>query len=205
MAKDIIKDIYEKEPFGNDSLFLVNFHIYHFISLVKTLGDNLAWILNYFYEMNLGKFYVDLTKKRFRDLLESKNKDIYDEIYKHEQFSDFENLKEYRHIIQHRHAIHVVNLMVGIDGPRSIMIPLHPELGVTESLRSDKREIVKQYANISSKESIAKYGLKRLVIWIDRPENMPYIDPISFCQMYIDFLSDILNKTFEKLISEMED
>lgn len=52
-------------------------------------------------------------------------------------------------------------------------------------------------------KSIAKYGLKELVIWVDEAEKMPYIDPISFCQRYINFLSEIFDKTFEKLLNEI--
>lgn len=207
-SRDRIKDIYEKYPSGNDSVFLINFHFYHFVSLVKTLGDNLTWILKFYYEMPVGDtnfMKVDLVKKGFRDWLEGKNKLLHDSIYKHPKFSDFEKLKDYRDIIQHRHGIHISNVMIGLNGPEKIMVPKQPEFGVEKSLRKNFDEgNIKKYFGNDSKESIAKYGLKEMCIWIDPPEGMPWIEPTVFCDQYITFLTEIFNESFEHIIKDLE-
>jgi hypothetical protein len=45
-ARDIIGKLVMKYP-DNDVLFIINLHMYYFITVVKALADNLALILNY--------------------------------------------------------------------------------------------------------------------------------------------------------------
>lgn len=61
-ARDIIDQLLRKsDQLDNDIIFLVNFHFCYFITILKTLGDNLAWILNYYYSMGWSQSHLRST------------------------------------------------------------------------------------------------------------------------------------------------
>lgn len=202
-AQNRIKDILSASPSGNDTWFLLNFYIYHFISTVKTLGDNLAWILSFYYKMNLNPHKTDLTTKGFQDQLKAKNKFLFNRIFQNKLYRNFKGLKDFRDIVQHRHALHIMRVQIGFGGPEKIMIPIDPESGlIVDSLRlASRKEFYVQYAEAGDKESMAKYGLKQSVVWIG-PGKEPFEDPIVFCKKHTEFLSQVYNDTYERMILE---
>ena len=54
IIEDIIK---EAKQYGNPNTFFVFFyHFSYFVSLVKTIGDNLAWMLKFYLDLNINHF-----------------------------------------------------------------------------------------------------------------------------------------------------
>jgi hypothetical protein len=126
-AYDIISDILGTGETDPNVEFVFNFHLWHFISLVKSLGDNLAWISKLYLRLEFEDRDIDLLRNHFRNKLKNANSRIASLIYDDPQFSKFETLKEYRDILQHRHKIHTCKVMNGYPPTHAkIMIPANP-------------------------------------------------------------------------------
>ena len=203
-AFDRIKDVLALGS-GNDVWLLVNYHLFYFISLVKSLGDNLAWILKYYCKIKLNPLKVDLLRKGFQGYMKSNNRVLYSLIYNNALYEDFANLKEFRDIVLHRHALHVVPVQIGINGEERIMVPVDPKSGVlTDSLKLTGKPESPHLAEAHDKESIAKYGLKQMIVWVGPKDEMPFEDPISFCNKYIRFLSEVYDDICQRILLEMK-
>jgi len=204
-ALDRIKDVLAVGS-DNDVWFLVNYHLFYFISLVKSLGDNLAWILKYYCKINLNPLKIDLLRKSFQMCLKSNHRRLYSLIYENASYGDFDKLKEFRDIVLHRHALHVVPVQIGIRGEeRLIMVPVDPESGViADSLKLRMRPEPPKLAEAYDKESIAKYGLKQMIVWVGPKEEMPFEDPIAFCDKYINFLFKVYGDVCQRILLEMK-
>ena len=190
-ARDIIEEVLQKKPCGNDIWFITNFHIFHFISLAKSLGDNLAWLVSLYCNMNLDERKTDLTLKAFENNLKAANKRLHDFIYSTKNFPEFRRLKELRDIIHHRHALHVENVKLGFGGPEKVMIPLDPKSGLMIDGRRYRETILPKLAEASDKDSIVKYGLKALNVWTGPKAETPWRELLPFCEQIVTILREL--------------
>ncbi len=202
-AFDRIEDMTRDSTRDNDVLFIVNFHLYYFISLAKTLGDNLAWLLMLYCNFDIKYTNIDLLSESFKALLCQNNRYLHDIIFNHQLYPNYKKIKDYRNIIQHRQALHVVPVMLGINGPEKIMVPKDPESLVPYGLRINKQyEAI--FAKAEDAESMVEYGALETVLYAGHPEDIPYEEPVVFCKRYIEFLSDIFTNVFERIIVELK-
>lgn len=184
-ARDRLQDITTGNPPDNDTEFTINFYIFHFISLVKSLGDNLAWIMKIYCRMHLNEKKTDLTFRSFKECLMAENKRLWHCIYDNPHFADFTKIKTFRDIIHHKHALHVGLVQLGVNGPKRVMIAIDPKSGlIIDGIRYIEKLVPKR-AEVSDKKSIAKYGLKTLNVWVGRVDEMPWEEPIAFCKKFI--------------------
>jgi len=202
-AYDRLSDALSQSTSGTDMWFLVNFHVWNFISLIRSLGNNLAWILNFYCIMKLNPKTIDLSCVGFKDSLKAKKKWLFKTIFENPSFQNFQKLKDFRDIVQHRHALHVMRVMFGFDGPERVMIPIDPESGlVTDGLRQKSEKLqIRQYAEVGDDESIAKYGLKQVVVWLG-PGKPPFAEPIDFCTKHIETISQMYENVCKRILLE---
>ena len=113
-AADLIKDIGSRNKTNNDSQFAVSFHVFHFISLVKSLSDNLAWIIDLYCKMNLFEKRIDLVRKGVENCLFIVDEKLYSLIYHNPHFQNLVIIKSFRDITHHKHAIHAETVKMGL-------------------------------------------------------------------------------------------
>jgi hypothetical protein len=202
-AYDRLDDILAHSVSGCDTWFLVNFHVWDFISLIKSLGDNLAWILNFHCVLKLDPKKIDLLGTGFKDNLKEKKKWLFKTIFENPTYQNLEKLKDFRDIVQHRHALHVMRVMLGFNGLEKVMIPIDPESGLlTDGLRQrSEKPRIRQYAEAASQESIAKYGLKQVVVWIGSGKP-PFEEPLDFCKKYIESICQTYENVSKRILLE---
>lgn len=202
-AYDRLTDTLAQRTSGTDIWFLVNFHVWNFISLIKSLGNNLAWILNFYCIMKLNPKTIDLSRVGFKDSLKAKRKRLFKAIFENPSFQNFQKLKDFRDIVQHRHALHVMRVMFGFNGPEKVMIPIDPESGlVTNGLRQKSEKLhIRKYAETGDDESIAKYGLKQVIVWLG-PGIPPFAEPIDFCTKHIETISQMYENVCRRILLE---
>lgn len=201
-AKDIITQLLQKIP-DNDIVFLVDIHFYYFIAMLKALGDNLAWILNYFYSMGLESYpsAIDLTKTKFRDKLAIKNRGLFNTICEGSQYEQYRKLREFRDIVVHRHALHVVPVQRGVNGPIKIMVPIDPTRGVMVDDLERRKGAVRYAITSKDKESIAEYGLKKRVVSLVPEEQGGYEDILAFCDRHLRYLAAAYSEASRQLLA----
>lgn len=196
-AFDTIVDILGTGKTDNDVFFLFTFHLWYFISLIKSLGDNLAWLLHFYLNLGLHHNKISLLDKNFKNKLKTKNPRIASIIYDNPRFPEIESLNKYRDIVQHRHVIHSVRIMHKEFNPKlqKIMIPKNPESLVGykmpfEQFRLDN----KSHEYLGDDEAVVYYGPS---VCAD------YYEPLEFCTKHIDIIREIYTKTLEKIWEEL--
>lgn len=202
-SRDRMQDIITENPPSNDTEFVINFYIFHFISLVKSLGDNLAWIAKLYCKMPLDEKKTDLTFRSFENCLMAESKNLFHCIYGNPHFEEFRRIKIFRDVIHHKHALHVGTVELGFNGPKRIMIAVDPKSGLIIDGKRYMEKLAPKRAEASNKESIAKYGLRTLTVWIGRADEMPWEDPLVFCQKFIVLIGELYNSTCERILLEL--
>ena len=202
-ARDRMQDIVNENPPNNDTRFTINFYIFHFISLVKSLGDNLAWIAKLYCKMLLDEKKTDLTFRSFESCLMAENKRLAHCIYGNPNFQEFRRIKTFRDIIHHKHALHVDTVGLGFNGPKKVMIAVDPKSGLIIDGTRYMEKLAPKRAEASDKKSIAEYGLKKLHVWVGRAEDMPWEDPIAFCNKFVVLMGELYNSTCERILLEL--
>lgn len=197
-AKDIIAELLG-ESVDNDIVFLVNFHFYYFITVIKALGDNLAWVLNYFYKLGLqsSPHKIDLTKTSFQEKLKAAKESLYKKICQGPLYEKYRRLRDFRDIVIHRHALHVVTVQFGKEGPKKIMVPIDPSTGTMFDWSAEKTG---RYV-ASSKESMAKYGLKQMVILLSQEGESRYDDLTEFCTTHLRYIATAYEQALKEILS----
>lgn len=196
-AFDTITDILGTGKTDNDIFLVFNFHLWYFISLVKSLGDNLAWILNIYLNLELNRYNIDLLDNNFKNRLKIKHHRIASIIYDNPKFSEFESLNKYRDIVQHRHVIHSVRIMHREFNPKlqKIVIPRDPESLVGDRVPFERFRVEnKSYEYLGDDEAVIYYGPS-----IDAD----YYEPLNFCKTQIDTITEIYTKTLGKIWEEL--
>lgn len=203
-AHKIISEIISTGETDPNIQFVFVFHLYHFISLVKTLGDNLAWILMLYLKLEFeDRKDIDVLSKRFRNALENANSQLASLIYDDDaELSKFESLKEYRDIIQHRQKLHIHTKMIGNPPRRKIVIPANPE----SLVRGNK---LRQNKLIQSRSRDINAILKDLppsnieLRFYEAPSNeLDDIDPLGFCKEKVDYILNVYERVFDRIYVE---
>lgn len=202
-AYDRLDDTLAYKVTGTDTWFLVNFHLWNLISLIKSLGDNLAWIINFYCALKLNPKKIDLLGTGFQNSLGANKKWLFKTIFETPSYQNYKKLKDFRDIVQHRHALHVMRVKLGFSGPEKVMVPVDPETGLmTDGLRQRAEEPrIRQFAEASSDESIAKYGLKQVVVWVG-PGKPPFEETIDFCKRHIESISQMYENACKRIFLE---
>jgi hypothetical protein len=202
-AHKIISEIISTGETDPNIQFVFGFHLYHFISLVKTLGDNLAWILKLYLNLEFQNPQdIDLLSKGFRNAVTNANSRLASLIYDDPELSKFESLKEYRDIIQHRHKLHTYTRMVGNPPRRRIVIPANPE----SLVRGNK---LRQNKLIPSKSHDIDAILKGLPSNIEMhfyeapSDELDDIDPLDFCKEKVDYILNVYRQVFNRIYLEL--
>jgi len=96
-----------------------------------------------------------------------------------------------------------MRVMLGFNGPEKVMVPIDPETGLlTDGLRLKTEKLpMRKYAKAVSEESIAKYGLKQVVVWVG-PGKPPFEDPIDFCKKHIETISQMYENVCKRFLLE---
>lgn len=202
-AEDLIAKLLKRKT-DNDIVFLVNFHFYYFITVIKALGDCLAWILNYFYSLNLesSPSQIDLTKTGFREKLLCANERLFKKVCQGSLYEKFNKLTEFRDIVVHRHALHVVTVQLGQKGESKIMVPIDPYEG---TMVNDWTRQKVQRGHVINKKLVAEYGLKQLMVYVGSGGNhLGYSDVLDYCNTHLSFIRESFDKTFEVMSGKIE-
>lgn len=202
-ARDRVRDIITENRADNDTEFIINFYVFHFISLVKSLGDNLAWLIKLYCKIRLDEKKIDLSFKSYENCLFAENKRLFNCIYGNPSFAEFRKIKVFRDIIHHKHALHVETVVIGINGPEKVMIAIDPKSGLIIDGKRYMENLAPKRAEASDRESIAKYGLKKLSIWVGPPNQMPWEDPLVFCERKIQSIIALYNSSCQRILIEL--
>jgi hypothetical protein len=133
---NIIKNILKQaKHFGNpDTFFVFYYHFTYFISLIKTIGDNVAWILKLYLNLNLSSpSKIGLTNNDFKNILVN-TKHFHELIYSKKYYENYKQLVGFRDVIQHRHIIKSMRVLLP-NHENKILIPKDPEMFIPNSLR----------------------------------------------------------------------
>ena len=203
VIQDTIKGAYH---FGNpDTAFVFFYHFGYFVSLVKTIGDNLAWLLKLYLRLNISYYDVDINADRFSFNLKSRLR-YYDIIYSNDYYEEFKKLTMLRDIFQHRHIIRDIRGLKITNGQNKIVIPKNPEQYISE--------ILKLKVNVSSSQgpaaklisedidSAIRYGLHEYFVLSDNELLNDYEDPLILCRRHIDGISLLTDKIFNGITNE---
>jgi hypothetical protein len=149
-ARDIIDELMQKSP-DNSIVFLANFQTWYFIVLINALGDNLAWIANYFCDIELEPEMIGLNKQQFRTRL--RDKEIFKKICEGSGYEGYNILTRFRRTVVHRGELGILQVRDSKNGQTRIMIRRDP-LGRTRGKFTVSQDMT----------SISMYGRKRLRI-----------------------------------------
>jgi len=198
-AYDRIVNMSRSPNDDNDFLFVIRFHLYYFISLVKTLCDNIAWLISIHLGLTIDPYEVDLFFKSFaRRINETRFSPI---LFDHPEFQNIVKIKAYRDLIEHRNALRVIHVAHVTDPsvrgrpPAKVMIPRDPQ-------RFLKNENVGTSIEAKDLESLINYGLHQMVILFGNKDESDFESPNDFCVRHMNFLKDVLYKVLERIILE---
>lgn len=202
LTYDIIKNVIrETKHFGNpDTFFVFYYHLTYFISLIKTVADNLCWILNLYMKLNIDHFHLDLLNSRFENNIKN---DIYfyKVLYYKAYYNEYEKLDVFRNIIQHRHIIRSMRVVSKNDGKNKIVIPKDPETIIANSIRkSRKSSRLETYKIAEDQNAMVETGLHEYFLVDKDTLEEFYVDPIKFCEIHVKGICGIVNSVFERMV-----
>ena len=178
----------------NDVHFLTNYHLTQFISLVKSIGDNLAWLITTFYDIKpADEKKTDLLFESYLEKVREKDFHLYAKISGQPQLSVYENLKLFRDVVQHRHALHVTHIQLVPSGEEHLYVPVSPSNGAFGEFPFPV------LASANDKASMASVGMKQLVVRVGQVDTPGYerLDP--FCKRHLDAISYLCDQVFTRL------
>ena len=100
---------------NNQTAMHLQYHVAYLLLLVTGTFDNLAWIINKQYELNLTKFDVDLRRGKFHEAIKCVSHAIYQIITDDQFITEIEAIRVLRDHVVHREFIQYVT---GGDGKR---------------------------------------------------------------------------------------
>jgi putative protease len=204
LTYDIIKNVIkEAKHFGNpDTFFVFYYHFTYFISLIKTVADNICWIVNLYLKLNIDHFNLDILDSKFENIIKN-NRNFYKVLYFKGYYNEYEKLDNFRDIIQHRHIIRSMRVVSKSDGKNKIVIPKDPETIVANSIRKSRKSSRLQTQKIAEDPSaVIRYGLHEYVLVDDNTLDEYYVNPIEFCETHVKGICDIANSVFERIVDE---
>lgn len=90
---------------NNKTAMHLQYHVAYLLLLVTGTFDNLAWIINKQYKLNLKKFDVDLRKEKFCDTIKPLSQALHQIVTSDPFTSEIEAIRELRDCIVHREFI----------------------------------------------------------------------------------------------------
>lgn len=201
---DIIKDILmQAKHFGNpDTFFVFYYHFAYFVSLVKTIGDNLGWILKLYLVLKIRHVKIDLTNNHFKKTLEN-TKLFHDIIYSNGYYEDYKKLVGFRDVIQHRHTIKSMRALFS-NGQNRILIPKDPERFISDSLKVNKvNPNSSRFKVAEDLRSVIQYGLHEYFVMFNKANLSDYDDPLEYCRKHIKGISKIISVITKRIVNEM--
>lgn len=189
---DIIEDtIKEAKHYGNpDTVFVFFYHFSYFVSLIKTIGDNLALILRFYLGLDVKYFHTDLNADKFKSNLRPLTH-YYNIVYSSEYYEEYKKLAGLRNIIQHRHIIRDIRGLMMEDGRNKIVIPKDPEQNTSKVKIAEDAD------------SAIRYGLHEYYLLSESEITCDYEDPLIFCRRHIEGISSLTDRIFNKITNEI--
>lgn len=190
---DTIRTLDGLKP-DNDIHFLVNYHLTQFISLVKSIGDNLAWLLTTFYDIKLAdEKKTDLLFESYLEKVREKDAHLHARFSGQPQLAIYENLKLFMDIVQHRHALHVTHIQLVPSGEEHLYVPVKPSSGAFGEFPFPV------LASASDKASMASVGMKQLVVKAGPTDTPGYERLEPFCKRHLEAISYLCDQAFARL------
>jgi hypothetical protein len=183
--------------------FVLNFHLSHFISLVKTLGDNLAWMLTLYLKFQLDDRDIDLLRKHFKNKLKGTSPRMVSLIHDDPKFNKFESLNEYRIILQHKQKIHMHKKLASTrQEAAGFVIPVNREALVRgKNICRRKGMLPKVLWDMTmNARHNRRIRFRKLEVSSDELEG---IDLLEFCNEHLGIISTMYKKVFSRIIIEL--
>jgi hypothetical protein len=180
-AHDRIIDILSKGRSDPNIQFIFSFHFSFFVTLIKTLGDNIAWLLNLYLKLDLPYRVNDYLDGTFREAIRKNHPKIASSLYSDEIYSRFKKLNEFRDVILHRHIVHIMTVTTA-DHRSRIMIPKNPENFVSERAKL----LTKVNPYVSASTSVAD----------------DFINPVVYCDEHLKMIIDMFSVVFQRILYE---
>ena len=199
IIEDIIKGA---KHYGNpDTFFVFFYHFSYFVSLVKTIGDNLAWMLKFYLDLNINHLSIDLSSDKFKAYLTPKTH-YFDLVYSKNYYEEYKKLSDLRDIIQHRHIIRDIRAITK-DKQNKILIPKDPEGFISKSLKLNKNRNNNQRILLTEDTSSAILdGLNEYYFLSESESLNDYEDPLVFCQRHTKGISLVIDGIFSRIVNE---
>jgi hypothetical protein len=203
-TKDIIQNILqETKHFGNpDSFFVFYYHFTFFISLMKTIGDNLSWILKLYLQFKLKHINTELNSQKFKKALE-KHKRYNTIVYLRDYTPQYCKIDEFRNVTQHRHIIRAMRVVLNSNLENKILIPNDPEVQISKSLKLFNRSSNKKHVKFAeNKKSTILTGPHDYTI-ISPSDLNDYEDPVHFCDIHMNGVRELVEDSINRIVSEV--
>ncbi len=201
-AEYIIGKLLDLEP-GNDIQFLLGYHFTKFVSLIKSICDNVAWLIKIVWDLEEERGKLDFTSKEFRKSLAKHAPRVHEIIYSHPRYVKYKQFVSLRDMLIHRHHLHVVPVMIRNtrqkeNGITKYLIPKEPENMLLSTAKEEGR-VVKQ-----DRQSMAKYGHWVIIIHLGpkRLMDKQFHEPKRFCRLYKEFVVDVVEETAKQILLE---
>jgi hypothetical protein len=200
---DVIIDTFTNaKHYGNpDTFFVFYYHFTAFISLAKTIGDNLVWILTLYLSLNIKHTNRDLTSNKFKEALKNRSRFFYNLLYSNNYFAEFEKLCKLRDVIQHRHVIRAMRV-VTIMGENKILIPKNPEYLISQDLRIINNPQPDTVILAENVESTIRQGLHEYLRVDDGTLN-DFEEPMMYCNKHREGITAIIESCANQIVNEI--
>gem|GEM_PF-5716102 len=203
-TKDMLENILQQtKHFGNPaSFFVFYYHFNYFLSLIKTIGDNLSWILNLYLDLHLRHNYIELDGQHFKDAIR-KFRHYYNAIYYHKYYANFTKINQFRNVTQHRHTIRSMRVVLNWTGENKILIPKDPDVQISKRLRVVKKMPKNVHVKLAeNKNETILTGPHDYTI-IRESDLLDYDDPIAFCNAHTDGITGFVENVISRIINDI--
>jgi hypothetical protein len=195
---DLIHDIINtsKNIENPGTFFAIYNQFTQFVPLIKSIGDNLAWALNLYQNLNLNYKSIDLLGIKFKASI----KRPYDDLYEFDYIRHFISLKNLRDIIQHRAILRSMRAIIIESQEKKIVIPKNPEVLFDESLKvtsTSSNEFTQLYDDPVGMILDGYYETVTLPFYTYLKD---YDDIFVFCDRHLKGILQLTNFIFKKII-----
>jgi hypothetical protein len=195
MISDIIKN---SKNIENPATFFGFYnHFTQFVSTVKTIGDNLAWILKIYLDLDIHYKQLDLSKSKFQ----AKITNPFNELFALGYMKHLDKLGNLRDIIQHRTMIRTMRAIIIETGEKKIVVPKDPETLFDESVRVNSTSETDNLTELlDDPMGIILNGYYETVTLPTYNYLKQYDDVLVFCERHLNGIIEMTNFLFKKLI-----
>jgi len=192
LSADLIREL-ESKNHDNDVLFLENYHLTHLISMIKSIGDSLAWLTKSYYNLGGDPRQTDLLRDGFLRKICSVDGHLFESLVRSNDLIACLRLREFRNIIQHDHALHIMPILFSQSGETRVMVPVNPSNGAFGKF--DFNTLLR----VQDKASIASFGVKMEIVRIGDLNTPGYEKLGYFSDANLRAICHLADMIFERL------